>query len=331
VSAIACMAAACAALAPSVQRAPAPGQASGAGDGLAFDALLFDPARRELVLVNGYRPPATPASVPLWRWRDGRWNEVPAASAPPMRTVTGVTYDSRRGRIVLFGGLGPTGLDDPRSDLWEWDGERWWRGADTSAGARDHHSLVYDAGRGRTVLHGGIATGPQGERIPRTDTWEWDGTRWTKVAETGPQHGGGLVYDAARRRVVLFGGVGADAQRSGDTWTWDGADWEKVAESGPSPRNAQAMTFDPAHEVVLLFGGTNGERHFDDLWAWDGESWAEIEVAGERPGRRTGAGLAYDTARSRAVLYGGHVRRNDRVEESDDAWECDGSAWTRVR
>jgi len=38
-----------------------------------------------------------------------------------------------------------------------------------------------------------------------------------------------MAYDAARRRVVLFGG-GPNSppfQSLGDTWEWDGVKWEK--------------------------------------------------------------------------------------------------------
>ena len=41
---------------------------------------------------------------------------------PAPRNVHGMTYDLRRERVVLFGGIGEEGRLD---DLWEWDGAAW--------------------------------------------------------------------------------------------------------------------------------------------------------------------------------------------------------------
>ena len=39
------------------------------------------------------------------------------------------------------------------------------------------------------------------------DTWAWNGTAWTQIADTGPEprSNGAMVEDG--RRVLLFGGV----------------------------------------------------------------------------------------------------------------------------
>lgn len=54
-----------------------------------------------------------------------------------------------------------------------------------------------------------------------------------------------MVYDSARKVVVLFGGdttdVSSQPQPSGeprffgDTWVWDGEAWLQVADIGPRP------------------------------------------------------------------------------------------------
>jgi hypothetical protein len=42
--------------------------------------------------------------------------------------------------------------------------------------------------------------------------------------------GQGLAYDAARRRVVLFGGAAEGAGRSfGDLWEFDGRSWRQAS------------------------------------------------------------------------------------------------------
>jgi hypothetical protein len=67
-----------------------------------------------------------------------------------------------------------------------------------------------------------------------TETWTWDGAAWTL---RNPQHrppgalsGHSLAYDAASKRVVLFGGK-SDMLHSNpldQTWVWDGNDWVQL-------------------------------------------------------------------------------------------------------
>ena len=141
-------------------------------------------------------------------------------------------------------------------------------------------------------MHGGL--GRAGLDDARSDTWEWDGRTWTRIATPGPdaRAGAGMVYDRARKCIVLFGGVGGssgNAARFRDTWTWDGETWTKVTEEGPVGRNGHAMVFDPRSGDVLMWGGTLGSAHLDDMWRWDGRRWTEIPVGGSKPGKRTGA------------------------------------------
>jgi hypothetical protein len=65
-----------------------------------------------LILVDGgFRSTAA-----TWVWRDAKWSSLPGAN-PPSRIGFDVAFDARRGRTVLFGGLGPGEV--PRADLWE--------------------------------------------------------------------------------------------------------------------------------------------------------------------------------------------------------------------
>src|SRR6185295_2793722 len=114
---------------------------------------------------------------------------------------------------------------------------------------RVYHAMAYDSLRGRVVLFGGGFTGG----LVLGDTWEWDGTYWTQVANSGPspRYGHALAYDSRRRRVVLFGGQtkipGTDSSKYlDDTWEWDGAVWKEVPITGarPTARSEHAMVYD---------------------------------------------------------------------------------------
>jgi hypothetical protein len=79
--------------------------------------------------------------------------------------------------VIVFGGIGASG---PLGDLWAWDGRAWTRLADASPDGPDARSmgyLVYDKKRDRVVLFGGRKEWP----TDLNDTWEWDGSRWSRV------------------------------------------------------------------------------------------------------------------------------------------------------
>ena len=80
---------------------------------------------------------------------------------------------------------------------------------------------------------------------------------WTQKQDVGPAGRifPSMTFDAARGRVVLFGGQVAGGDPTADTWVWDGADWTQVSDMGPSARAAGAMAFDAARERAVLFGG----------------------------------------------------------------------------
>ena len=149
---------------------------------------------------------------------------------------------------------------------------------------------------------------------------------WTQKQDVGPHPrlGHALTYDAARKRVVLFGGDSLRSGLLGDTWTWDGENWTQVADTGPSPRREFAMVFDAARQQVLLFGGGRGDSHFGDTWQWDGENWTQVADSG--PSARSGHAMAFDAVRKRAVLFGGESAANALA---GDTWEWDGQQWVQ--
>ncbi len=231
---------------------------------------MWDTAQRRVASFGGYPD----------RWRgvlrvlgtDG-WRSLPRpdgyAPAEP-----GFVYDSRRNRLVAFGGSsGPGRVLD---ETWEFDGA-WHRVPVSGPSGRMAHAMVFDEARGVTFVYGGAAGGGSGG-TPAVlgDTWVYDGRTWRQVQASGPgpRHGAGIAYDSRRGLVLLFGGLGEEGFL-GDTWGWDGTAWRKLADTGPEPRGMGYMAFGRRRDRVVLFGGRKGwpDGDLDDTWEWDGTSW----------------------------------------------------------
>jgi hypothetical protein len=189
--------------------------------------------------------------------------------------------------------------------------------------------MAYDAARKQAVLFGGAGGG--GSSSALGDTWIWDGASWSQVqiaVAPLPRTLHTMVYDAARGKVLLFGGArGVDEFGAvlGDTWTWDGTSWTELSPANaPSPRAAHETVYDDARATVLLFGGYSlGE--LDDTWSWDGTTWTELHPTSS-PSARELPAMAFDVPLGRTVLFGGRASGSD----FGDTWTWDGKAWTQL-
>ena len=261
------------------------------------------------------------------------WVQASSTQAPPGRQLAAMSYDSRRGFTVLFGGsdaqIGSTGPQPPNfSDTWEWDGATWaQRNPAVSPPGLVAAAMAYDSRRGVSVLFGGNTTsGPA-----TSDTWEWDGSAWTQRSLSvtpGARVWHAMAYDSARGRMVLFGGAG-QAGILGDTWEFDGATWSQIFPAiSPSPRFAAAMAFDSIRNRIVLFGGRDGSGRLGDTWEWDGSSWTQgSSRSGPYP--RSSTSMVFDAQVGRTILFGGDYVRPFAVGPTNDTWEWDGSQWTQ--
>lgn len=295
--------------------------------------MFFHAGRGQIMLLSASNQTG---HEELWSWNGMSWMPVPTSGpAPPARELSGAVYDTRRKRVVLYGGAAVRPRQGRLDDLWEWDGGKWLQIQANGPGPRDHHAMVYDEGRGRTVLFSGLENGDK----PGSDTWEWDGTSWTKAATEGPGGGGGhfaIGYDSIRKKVVLFGGMNITGKSHSETWTWDGKTWTKLAldeSASPSRRYRHRMTFDSHTGGMVLFGGLLPKRapaETGDTWIFDGVRWTEVKAAGPTPEARNSQVMAYDPARRKVVLYGGASFDGKKGTIYQDTWEWDGQKWQRV-
>ena len=85
------------------------------------------------------------------------------------------------------------------------------------------------------------------------NTWEYDGTTWTRAATNGPP-----AYDAAMTwdgtRLLLYGGKAPPFTQYDHGWVWSGTRWTATSETGPGARFDHVMVWDSARSRVVLFG-----------------------------------------------------------------------------
>lgn len=194
-------------------------------DGLpsAEPGFVYDSERDRLVVFGGSAGRGKVNSE-TWEWNGTAWIKFNGAG-PAGRQAFVMTYDSKRKKTVLFGGMGET-PEKIFSDTWEFDGKEWKQLAVSGPGPRMSPGFCYDSHRGQVLLFGGMtSTGMAG------DTWAWDGVEWKKVATTGPaaRAMGYMAYDQLLHRVVLFGGRLSWPNDVNDTWVWDGKEWKEIA------------------------------------------------------------------------------------------------------
>ncbi len=192
--------------------------------------------------------------------------------------------------------------------------------------ARQFAAMATDTLRDEVVLFGGL----DDAAAATNETWRYDGRTWTRLDGVQPpaRSRAVLVYDVARDEMVLFGGNTAEPQLLNDTWVLDQEGWHPRAPTTvPRPRTQSAAAYDAARGRVLVFGGDRPEgRPTDELWAWDGSNWSEVDDGDRPPSPRSGAGMAYDSARQKVVVFGGYDNTGPRTFA--DTWSWDGTAWT---
>ncbi len=264
-------------------------------------------------------------------------------NGPAGRTSHRMTYDSLRGRTVLFGGLadGSTITEVYRNDTWEYDGVRWTQRITTnSPSSRIDFSLAFDRHRGRVVLFGGATNNIFQGGLLNGETWEYDGTNWTQrfpVNSPAPRINAALFYDPVHRVTTLYGGDTTLANpRAGDLWTWDGTNWTQRVVTGArplfgglygSPVRPQ-MIWDEARGYAVLPPTVSNDpgNPLRVTWLWDGTQWTArehiFEGFGISPSQSGGGGgIAYDSFRREVVYWGG-----DGYDQTS-LWRWNGSIW----
>lgn len=141
--------------------------------------MVYDSWRESIVLFGGVGEPEPlngrqPKYGDTWLFKENVWTKL-NADGPPPRSRHAMAFDSRAGKVLLYGGENDSGN---LGDMWEWDGDKWSqiKLQQPNPGERRVHAMAYDEARNVTVLYGGM-----NNKELKTDTWEWNGEGWRKV------------------------------------------------------------------------------------------------------------------------------------------------------
>ncbi len=257
---------------------------------------------------------------------------VPNDGLPPQRRHHKIAYDSRRGRAVLFGGIGFGNV--PLSDTWEWDGDTWHYvipedpEGDGNPEARWGQGFAYQAHTGTILLWGGRKSTSTSHTSYLYDTWEWNGTSWKKlspISYPGKRDNPAMAYDAARSEVVLHGGYGPGVSYN-DTWTFDGSQWTKESPSIVPPyTRGHPMVFDSTRDLTVMYNSNNGT-----IYEWNGSDWKQNAASG--PAIRAYPTAVYHPGLNVTILVGGDGAGSANCSGMlKDVWYWNGTSWSEVQ
>ncbi|HEV2106476.1 MAG TPA: kelch repeat-containing protein [Candidatus Eisenbacteria bacterium] len=281
------------------------------------------------------RPGATAAVMD-----PGEWSPILFPS-PFDRYGCGSAYDSRRRRVIEYGGIeqsGPTSV--LTGDLWAYDpaAAHWLRltVAGPAPAARLYASLVYDAADDGLLLFGGWdGHAPLGDawRLPLSVT----PLAWQPLpAGPAARYGQRMVWDGSRGRALVHGGTDG-ATIFGDLWQLALAPqpaWTQLADvatgGAPVAREFHALVVDPNRDQLVAFGGYDGSFHADvfSLPLAGPYAWIPRAATGAAPSPRDGMNAVYDDARERILLLGGNGDPTGHQLWSLDV--ADSAAWTQI-
>ena len=124
---------------------------------------------------------------------------------------------------------------------------------------------------------------------------------------------------------LLFGGA-SSAGPNQTAYTLDGTTWTaQYPPFSPVTRTGHALTFDPARQNVLLFGGKNPNGAFlPETWTWANGSWTQVATPGT-PSPRTGHRISFDAQSQTCLLFGGESATGVAL---GDFWSWNGVSWS---
>lgn len=291
--------------------------------------MIWDKSRGFGVLFGGAtQPDSALVRYPLndtWEWNGTRWIQRFPVESPSIRFAHGFVYDTGNDRGILFGGANREGM---LGDTWSYKDGAWTPiDAATPPAARRYHAMAWDPVRKVAVVHGGN-TNAADITFWTGDTWEFNGTAWTRIVENGPAlQSPMLEYDRRAGEMLL---LGQNSSRESEMYRLTATGWSKITPTNlPKCVGQGSLIYMNHTNSVFLVGGTcSNTAPTDDTYEWNGTDWREL---GAQPtqGYVTAFALTYDPIRMEMILFGGdeYGARNSTYKFRDNSWRVIGKTW----
>ena len=260
-----------------------------------------------------------------------------APKGPLARVLSSAVWDATMNRMVVYGGDAFNSCEVHPNDVW-------WLNSATATGpalywtkvqpsgsppaARVAQTAVYASVSSRMIVFGG---GLGCSSPCASDTWILDNANgaggtpaWIPLSPSGslppPRLFHTAVYDPNTNSMIVFGGNDCFSTDYNDVWVLGNADgttgtpaWTQLAPTGtaPSARGYAAAVYDPANNIMVLYGGNDDSGLRGDVWVLSHANgvggtpaWTQLAPSGA-PAPRGQLSAIYDATNNRMTIFGG--------------------------
>ncbi len=283
-----------------------------------------------------------------WTWDETEGWRALDIEGPKPRAYAQMAYDPVRHELILFAGLAAPGPDCPEmtggsgfcEDLWSFDGTKWQRLGAHEGHGRIRHMMAWSDDLQGLVVAGGLwgeyrfaALTPvliQGEVVTPLGSL---GSEWVSI------HSGTMLWHPEQRTLLLMHGqtnLGCThGDRNRSLFEWSDDHWRLLQFGRGLGRSSTATFFDQQQGAIVSVGGLEDHKlnecdraeMVEGTWVLSDRGWQLQDITS--PPMRTNPGLAYDTLRQRAVLFGGYEGQDTMTTELQDTWIWENARWTQ--
>lgn len=306
-------------------------------------SAILDPVADQMVIFGGQITPFN-ANSPIdlndvWRFNKSlAWIPVkPTGTKPNPRLWHSAVYDSDNSRMIVFGGA--EGFSSPcANDVWILTnpngvgGTAAWIQLSPTGQApspRAQHGAAYDPGSNTMIVYGGqdcFSTLSDQVWVLSNANGLGGTPTWTQLFPTGGGPGqreitGGVAYDSANNRLIVFGGSLQNIGPQNDVWILSNANgqggtptWTQLSTGGtpPAPRAANSSTYDPTTNTLTIFGGADTSTIFGDSWVLSNANglggtptWRQLGPFSLFPEAREYHTGVYNGSTNQLIVFGG--------------------------
>lgn len=297
-------------------------------DARRFHSMVFASHQQLTWMFGGIDEKTGKVFADTWAYDGRNWHTSTStagvAPRPEARSRHAACYDTRRKQMLVFGGQ--DGQGQALAELWSFDGQLWTHldaGLSQGPAPRVGAAMCFDPVLSRSLLSGGYdpATGKHFD-----DTWAFVGGRWQQLLTTQPlpaRHGHTMTWVPGLQTAVVFGGREAGASGfNSETYRLDRQGWRRLQTSTtPQVMIFPAATYNPFHQVLVVCGAVGSMSPGLSTWVFDGSDWQRGPSPAKTLWGRQGHGLAFDSVRDTAVLFGGGSITFGGIRPHQDTWE----------